>query len=123
MTWSFVTVLCGVSGGLLSPLSVYLYGLALIATLRFGWQAGFGMALAASVASGLLLFLVPPASASIPELYSSLALRCALLFGLAGLAGLFAAQHLSQDSLPEVAQTLSKRPNRNSSRETHALGN
>ena len=99
----FVAVLCGISGGLLSPLSVYLYGLTLIATLRFGWQAGFGMALAASVASGLLLFLVPPPSTSIPELYSSLAFRCALLLGIAGLAGLFSMSRLSQDSLPKAA--------------------
>ncbi len=99
----FVTVLCGVSGGLLSPLFVYLYGLTLIATLRFGWQAGFGMALAASTASGLLLFLVPSSSASITEFYSGLVLRCALLFGITGLAGLFSAQHPSQDSLPKAA--------------------
>ena len=99
----FVTMLCGVSGGLSSPLSVYLYGLTLIATLRCGWQAGFGMALATSVASGLLFFLVPPASASIPEFSSSLALRCALLFGMAGLTGLFSAQGLSQDNLPKAA--------------------
>ena len=98
----FVAVLCGVSGGLLSPLSVCLYGLTLIATLRFGWQAGCGMALATSVASGLLLFLVPPASASIPEFYSSLAFRCALLFGITGLAGLFSAQRLSQDGRPKA---------------------
>ena len=98
----FVAALCGLSGGLSSPLSVYLYGLTLIATLRFGWQAGFGMALAASVASGLLLFLVPPASASIPEFSSSLASRCALLFGTAGLAGLFSAHRLSRDSLPKA---------------------
>ena len=99
----FVTVLCGVSGGLLSPLFVYLYGLTLIATLRFGWQAGFGMALAASTASGLLLFLIPSSSASITEFYSGLVLRCALLFGITGLAGLFSAQHPSQDSLPKAA--------------------
>lgn len=99
----FVAVLCGVSGGLSGPLSVYLYGLTLIATLRCGWQAGFGMALATSVASGLLLFLVPPPSASIPELYSSLAFRCALLFGIAGLPSLFSVSRLSQDSLPEAA--------------------
>ncbi len=99
----FIAVLCGVSGGLLSPLSVYLYGLTLIAALRFGWQAGCGMALAASAASGLLLFLVPPPSASIPELYSSLAFRCTLLFGIAGLAGLFSAPRPSQDSLPKAA--------------------
>lgn len=99
---AFVTVLCGVSGGLLSPLFVYLYALTLIATLRFGWQAGFGMALAASSASGLLLFLVP-SSAAITEFSSGLVLRCALLFGIAGLAGLFSVQHLSQDSLPKAA--------------------
>ena len=98
----FVAVLCGLSGGLSSPLFVYLYGLTLIATLRHGWLAGFGMALAASVASGLLLFLVPPASASIPEFSSSLASRCALLFGTAGLAGLFSAQRPSRDSLPKA---------------------
>ncbi|MCY4387411.1 MAG: sensor histidine kinase [Desulfurellaceae bacterium] len=98
----FAAVLCGVSGGLLSPLSVYLYGLTLIATLRFGWQAGFGMALVASLASVLLLFLAPPSSASIPELYPSLALRCTLLLGIAGLAGLFSAQHLSQDNAPKT---------------------
>lgn len=98
----FVTVLCSVSGGLLSPLFVYLYGLTLIATLRFGWQAGFGMALAASIASGLLLFLIP-LSASITGFYSGLVFRCALLFGIAGLAGLFSAQHPSQDSLPKAA--------------------
>ena len=99
----FVAVLCGVSGGLSSPLSVYLYGLTLVATLRFGWQAGFGMALAASAASGLLLFLVPPVSASIPGFYSALIFRCALLFGLVGLAGLFSAQRLSPDSLQKAA--------------------
>ena len=98
----FVTVLCSVSGGLLSPLFVYLYGLTLIATLRFGWQAGFGMALAASIASGLLLFLIP-LSASITGFYSGLVFRCTLLFGIAGLAGLFSAQHPSQDSLPKAA--------------------
>ncbi len=98
----FVTVLCSVSGGLLSPLFVYLYGLTLIAALRFGWQAGFGMALAASIASGLLLFLVP-SSASITGFYSGLVFRCALLFGIAGLAGLFSAQHPSQDSLPKAS--------------------
>ena len=100
---AFVTVLCGVSGGLLSPLFVYLYALTLIATLRFGWQAGFGMALAASTASGLLLFLVPSSSAAITEFSSGLVLRCALLFGIAGLAGLFSVQHPSQDSLPKAA--------------------
>ncbi len=99
----FVAVLCGVSGGLSSPLSVYWHGLTLIATLRYGCRAGFGMALAASVASGLLLFLVPPPSPSIPELYPSLALHCVLLFGIAGLAGLFSVQRLSQDSLPKAA--------------------
>ena len=96
---AFAAVLCGISGGLLSPLSIYLYGLTLVATLRFGWRAGFGMALATSIASGLLFFLVPPASASIPELYPSLALRCALLLGIPGLAGIFSAQ---QDSPPKA---------------------
>ena len=99
----FVTVLCGVSGGLSSPLSVYWYGLTLVATLRCGWQAGLGMALATSVASGLLLFLVPPPSASTPEFYSALIFRCALLLGIAGLAGLFSAQRLSPDSLSKAA--------------------
>ncbi len=99
----FVAGLCGVSGGLLSPLSAYLYGLTLIATFRFDWRAGLGMALAASIASGLLLFLVPPPLASIPESYSSLALRCALLLGMVGLAGIFSTQRLSPDPLPQAA--------------------
>ncbi len=102
----FVAALCGVSGGLLSPLYVYFYGLTLIATLRFNWQAGFGIALTAGIASGLLLLFVPPSSASIPELYPSLALRVTLLVGIGGLAGLFSTQRPPQVNLPKTAPDL-----------------
>ena len=98
----FVAALCGVSGGLFSPMYIYFYGLTLIATLRFSWQAGFGMALTAGIASGLLLLLVPPPSASIPELYSSLAFRLTLLVGIAGLAGLFSTPPLPQLNVPKA---------------------
>ena len=98
----FVAALCGVSGGLFSPLYVYFYGLTLIAALRFNWQAGFGIALTAGMASGLLLLFVPLSSASIPELYPSLAFRFTLLVSIAGLAGLFSTQRLPQTNVPKA---------------------
>ena len=97
-----MAALCGVSGGLFSPLYVYFYGLTLIAALRFNWQAGFGIALTAGMASGLLLLFVPLSSASIPELYPSLAFRFTLLVSIAGLAGLFSTQRLPQTNVPKA---------------------
>ena len=86
---AFVAVLCALSGGLSSPVYVYFYGLTLIATLRFGWQAGFGMALLSSLTSGLLLALTQPATFPLAYLSTDLGFQCILLFGTAGLAGLF----------------------------------
>ena len=100
----FVTVLCGVSGGLLSPLSVYLYGLALIATLPL-WLAGglrYGTrrecrlrtaALPCSASIRLNPLSSTPASPFAVPCFSALPVWPAFS----------SAQHLSQDSLPEVA--------------------
>ena len=86
---AFVAILCALSGGLSSPVYVYFYGLTLIATLRFGRQAGFGMALLASLTAGLLFALAQPAIFPLAYLSADLGFRCVLLFGIAGLTGLF----------------------------------
>ena len=99
---AFIAALCGVNGGLFSPAYIFFYGLTLIATLRFGWQGGFGIALASSLASGFLLLLVPPSAFSTPELYPSLAFRFALLIGIASLAGLFSQQPKPQENVAKA---------------------
>ena len=101
----FVLALCGASGGLFSPVYVYFYGLTLIAALRFDWRAGLGVAVTTGAASVALLFLVPPVHLSASELYQDLAFRMTLLFGLAGLAGLFSSQKPSQKNVPQSEST------------------
>ncbi len=97
---AFVAILCAFNGGLSSPAYVYFYGLTLIATLRFGWQAGFGMALLSSLTAGLLFALAQPAIFPLAYLSADLGLRCVLLFGIAGLTGLFFGREQSQTSQP-----------------------
>ena len=107
---ALVAVLCALSGGLSSPVYLYFYGLTLIATLRFGWQAGFGMALLSSLTAGLLFALAQPAIFPLAYLNADLGFRCVLLFGIAGLVGLFFEREQPQTIQPETLQVGQKQP-------------
>ncbi len=102
---AFVAALCTLSGGLSSPVYVYFYGLTLIATLRFGRRAGFGMALLSSLTSGLVFALTQPAAFPLAYLSTALGSQCILLFGIAALAGLF-----FEREHPQAIQAVKKQP-------------